>query len=114
MSDKNLRKKLIRLAHTNPELRKDLLPLLKEAAETPNEWFDAFSDWWGGIKNSILADDDNEVRNSLGWDLYQICVGYDQSSKSRKDNAQRAIDQFSKRLMKEIDVLNKKADDLKK
>jgi len=31
MSDKNLRNKIIRLAHQNPELRKDLLPLLKEA-----------------------------------------------------------------------------------
>ena len=29
----NLRNKLIRLAHEKPELRKDLLPLLKEAAE---------------------------------------------------------------------------------
>ena len=28
MSDKNLRNKLIRLAHAKPELRKDLLPLL--------------------------------------------------------------------------------------
>ena len=31
MSDKTLRNKVIRLAHQNPELRKDLLPLLKEA-----------------------------------------------------------------------------------
>ena len=28
MSDKSLRNKIIRLAHANPELRKDLLPLL--------------------------------------------------------------------------------------
>lgn len=32
MSDKALRKKLIRLAHSNPELRADILPLLKESA----------------------------------------------------------------------------------
>jgi len=31
MSDKNLRNKIIRLAHQNPELREDLLPLLKKA-----------------------------------------------------------------------------------
>ena len=31
----NLRSSLIKLAHTNPELRKDLLPLLKEAAKAP-------------------------------------------------------------------------------
>ena len=32
MSDKNLREKLIRLAHENPELREHVLPLLKEAS----------------------------------------------------------------------------------
>ena len=32
MSDSTLRKAVIRLAHANPELRGDLLPLLKEAA----------------------------------------------------------------------------------
>ena len=31
MSEKTLRAKVIRLAHQNPALRKDLLPLLKEA-----------------------------------------------------------------------------------
>ena len=31
MTDKNLRTKLIRLAHANPHLRADLLPLLKQA-----------------------------------------------------------------------------------
>ena len=35
MSDAALRKSLIRLAHSNPELRADLLPLLKEATEFP-------------------------------------------------------------------------------
>jgi len=34
MSDQDLRNKLIRLAHENPELRSDLLPLLKEGAES--------------------------------------------------------------------------------
>lgn len=29
MTDQNLRKKLIRLAHTNPEFRKEILPLLQ-------------------------------------------------------------------------------------
>ena len=200
----NLRNKLIRLAHQNPELRKDLLPLLKESAQmvfqydiagyfnsveaylaaedvlfskrlimnntnwndsgsetgsfdyavepknvrkveqiikkmggtitdkiardksgnqmmsryasddTPEEWFDAFNVWWGGIRKGLLADDEKEVRDSLGWDLYQICVGWDQSSKSRKSDAQKAIANFSARFMKEIDALNKKADDIKK
>lgn len=196
MSDKNLRNKLIRLAHQNPELRKDILPLLTEKVadkkdknglypkdtimvskkgdeeikivghkinqairaqqnktqydyvvqvlrgrrsgkefkltmnnmdsryepkfgkkasdDTPEEWFDAFIAWWGGIRKGLLADDENEVRNSLGWDLYQICVGWDQSSKERKSDAQKAIAKFSARFMKEIDALNKKADDIKK
>ena len=34
MSDRNLRKKLIRLAHSKPELRSDILPLLKSATKT--------------------------------------------------------------------------------
>lgn len=33
MTDANLRKQLIRLAHDHPEFRRDLLPLLKEAAK---------------------------------------------------------------------------------
>lgn len=32
MSDQKLRKKLIRLAYQKPELRKDLMPILKESA----------------------------------------------------------------------------------
>ena len=35
MSDTNLRSSLIKLAHSNPELRPMLLPLLKEAAKKP-------------------------------------------------------------------------------
>ena len=34
MSDTKLRSSIIRLAHTNPELRPHLLPLLKEAGST--------------------------------------------------------------------------------
>lgn len=35
----NLRTKIIRLAHENPELRKDLLPLIKQSGEfTKKEW----------------------------------------------------------------------------
>jgi hypothetical protein len=35
MTDAQLRSRLIRLAHTHPEFRKDLLPLVKEAADFP-------------------------------------------------------------------------------
>lgn len=45
----SLRNELIRLAHSNPELRKDLLPLLKESAE---------KSWWeqdeGGLYKSVI------------------------------------------------------------
>jgi hypothetical protein len=35
MSDKQLRSKLIRLAHEKPELRLEILPLLKQASPRP-------------------------------------------------------------------------------
>ena len=35
MSDQKLRKKIIRLAYEKPELRKDLMPVLKEAYDPP-------------------------------------------------------------------------------
>ena len=47
MSDDNLRKKLIRLAHAKPELRPKLLPLLK-TAQTVSVG-DRFKDQWGVI-----------------------------------------------------------------
>ena len=42
-----LRNKIIRLAHANPELRDDLLPLLKEATDDGGvfqKWLDNYSD----------------------------------------------------------------------
>jgi hypothetical protein len=42
--DQALRSKLIRLAHANPELRADLLPLLKQAWE-PEESADPATAW---------------------------------------------------------------------
>lgn len=45
MSD--LRNKVIRLAHSNPELRKDLLPLLKQAAKSSKYSLDGAQEvWW--------------------------------------------------------------------
>ena len=52
MSDKNLRNKLIRLAHSNPELRKDLLPLIEKKSSAKGTYivkifeltFDSFED----------------------------------------------------------------------
>lgn len=40
MTNQTLRSKLIRLAHARPDLRADLLPILKEAARTKREWVD--------------------------------------------------------------------------
>lgn len=42
MSDKALRDKIIRLAHAQPKLRKDLLPLLKTAAQYTPQLDDSF------------------------------------------------------------------------
>lgn len=39
MSDTNLRNKLIRMAHSNPELRKDLLPLIEKKSSAPSSRF---------------------------------------------------------------------------
>ena len=51
----NLRNKLIRLAHSNPELRKDLLPLLTEKkASSFDAIYDKYNkkDFWG-VKKTI-------------------------------------------------------------
>ena len=59
----NLRSKLIKLAHQNPELRKDLLPLLKEAGSvaglpvrpdsTVRQYYYKLSDGFYGLKGAI-------------------------------------------------------------
>ncbi len=52
MSDTNLRAQLIRLAHEHPEFRKDILPLVKEAAAKPDlaEMRDPFHELGMGYK----------------------------------------------------------------
>lgn len=65
----NLRNKLIRLAHTNPEIRKDILPLLtKESANKK------------AASNESLADVTNVWFNQFGKDM----VKYDSAVKIKK------------------------------
>lgn len=54
MSDKSLRSKIIRLAHSKPELRSHLLPLLTKSASDPLTEFLVidFQDWDGSSKAS--------------------------------------------------------------
>lgn len=52
MSDKELRKKVIRLAHQKPELRDHLLPLLSKKA-SGNSYSEWKRQWWVEIGNSI-------------------------------------------------------------
>ena len=55
MSDKNLRRGLIHLAHTNPDLRKDILPLLKTGA-TSNPFQLYENEGWEKVSKDIEAD----------------------------------------------------------
>jgi len=50
MTDKNLRKELIKLAHSNPDLRPHLLPILKEGAFT-----NPMSNTWSGKLAMVLV-----------------------------------------------------------
>lgn len=52
MSDRNLRSKLIRLAHENPELRQDILPLLGDKVGSTDTWFRQLND----LKNKFLSE----------------------------------------------------------
>ena len=54
MSEKSLRNKLIRLAHSKPELRKHLLPLVTKSASAFDTVYDKFNkkDYWG-VKKTI-------------------------------------------------------------
>tara|TARA_B100000925_G_scaffold251821_1_gene203617 strand:- start:925 stop:1488 length:564 start_codon:yes stop_codon:yes gene_type:complete len=57
MSDKNLRDKLIRLAHKNPELRKDLLPLLSEKKANDGFFPEVFADFVMEVGDPYYGDD---------------------------------------------------------
>lgn len=61
MSDQALRSKIIRLAHTNPELRPYLMPLVKEAAGGAGAQTDAEVFEMGIHNATILAKRVNEA-----------------------------------------------------
>lgn len=55
MSDQDLRNKLIRLAHSNPELRSDLLPLITQSASARTADVAIFDSISGQLKGGFTA-----------------------------------------------------------
>ena len=69
MSDENLRNKLIRLAHKKPELRKDLLPLLKESAQMVSNY--EIEGYFNSVGAYLAAEDvlfsKRLIMNNTNW-----------------------------------------------
>jgi hypothetical protein len=57
---KDLRKQLIRLAHENPELRSDLLPLLKEGGRRDLPYTEGLRKPWYAFSDGTVALDEIE------------------------------------------------------
>ena len=53
MSEKSLRNKVIRLAHSKPELREHLLPLVKSAGRGTS-WLDYTKAWFEGLGKQVI------------------------------------------------------------
>ena len=62
MDDKTLRERLIRLAHDKPELRKELLPLLKEDTERMAKT----------ARGNMMSIDMKAVAKELGASAYKV------------------------------------------
>ncbi|TFH58910.1 MAG: hypothetical protein E4G90_10525 [Gemmatimonadales bacterium] len=62
MSDANLRSRLIRLAHTNPEIRDQILPLLKTAKKFPNVVRDIEDDY---KRKAITSGEKSELLDAV-------------------------------------------------
>jgi hypothetical protein len=80
MSDKALRKALIRLASEKPELRGDLLPLLKEGGEAPKEKVAAYDDPADTAREFIM-DGPRKWLEGLWGDLMR---GWDKAEQMQK------------------------------
>lgn len=90
MSDKGLRAKVIRLAHAKPELRENLLPLLKEAhsrdsdvlgqvKRSMNNWLELATKKYDGERSK--RDPHAEIyRNTVQGRLYRLGNWYWQES----------------------------------
>ncbi len=78
----NLRSKLIKLAHTNPELRKDLLPLLKTSSfdvpKTVKESLDKLKEVQPLMAGAIRETTDGELSRDLALN-YKILKSLVQS-----------------------------------
>jgi hypothetical protein len=73
MSDQALRSKIIRLAHTNPELRSHLMPLLtKTAAPDADSLYGAKKNLTRDLGNAILNQLDAGFRGVLRFDALNL------------------------------------------
>ena len=70
MSDRTLRRQLIRLAHSNPELRAELLPLLKTAGWATKTHIKTYV--WRG-RDKVYRADYPGTDGSVGY--YEITLG---------------------------------------
>ena len=77
MADQKLRSDLIRLAHANPELRKDLLPLLKLGGRD-DRWFkdeDFRRERYYEVRDNVLKDISVlKRRNAKVLKLYKLSL----------------------------------------
>lgn len=68
MSD--LRNKIIRLAHKNPELRKDLLPLLTKKSGLKGTLGGAMQNWYASLASYLVKVEDLPIRDKRVTDSY--------------------------------------------
>jgi len=73
MSDQALRSKIIRLAHTNPELRSHLMPLLtKTATADPDSFYGAKKNLTRALGNALLNQLNAEFGGVLKFDALNL------------------------------------------
>ena len=110
----SLRNKIIRLAHANPELRKDLLPLIthKIAADysgnydSTSDFIDThkllplakkvFGDWWES--SGDYDTDENEIQMLLKALKAQEVVFYVSSARKNRDAFEKAKAKYSPKM----------------
>ena len=100
----SLRKKIIRLAYSKPELREHLLPLVKISANYTGNYDSTmdfinthnllslakkvFGDWWEG--SGDYDDDETEIKMLLGALRARHTVLYVDSDRRNRDNFEEA------------------------
>ena len=70
----NLRNEIIKLAHANPDLREDLLPLLSDKEASSDSLNAAIKSWWTSLAKKIDGKSGMEVK-SISEDGLEIVYG---------------------------------------